>query len=941
VGKITLTDDNGVRSQSLVVPACKELYEDIITVRRCVMRLRLIVIGGIAALMGTMFYAEAWSEVGVTASDTVQVSMPDTTAMPGDTLDIPVLVSDVTGLGVIGVGLKISYDVGKLTAISARTVGTIAEGWGPPTFNVLPGQVKIGMAGYTPVSGGGVLVYIKFAVSSLVLPGSSSLLHFVEANFNEGMVPTSTHDGSVSSFPGPSPVHVSIPNTRLGDTLFVPINLDDDVTGMNFVSAGIKLTYNGSVLTAVGVDTSGTLVGAAQWGLVMYNIIPGQINIGMAGTSALAGSGPLVYVGFCAAPTAQAGDSTVVHFMEMKFNDIGAVTEDGIFCITSGPPQAISGMVIDQATLSPIGGAVVQAWDSYPDGSVLRADTTGADGRFSLPLAAWAYDIRTYAYTLGESGDLTSGYYAKVLENISSPCSVDIALEPVPQVVGTRYVCDYWGTNATLRWGSNRYPVQIGDIIMAEDPDGVICGVTVVWSGPGQYAIHVTGDDETSPEDEGAEEGDIITFRLNGVWPNAVQAPLWTNQGSFQHEAEFVREVNQMIPLDEGWNLFSFYVDPPNDSLRAALDPSLDDKYDWVGGFVHGQWDTWARGRPDFANDLKRLRYPQGYWIKMSVSDTLEVVGMPVPADTPIPLDAGWNLISYLPYEPDSLRHALSSLDDLCSWVGGFVHGQWDTWARGRPDFANDLKVMSPGQGYWINMDQADTLRYPTSGYVAGEGLPKAVVLRETSRLKPSRWVCDFWGGSENVTLGGRPARVGDVITVRDPDGVICGEVVVTDPRGFVVHVYGDDRETGFDEGAEDGDRLEFYINGRRAEIVLGEGIWREFGSEEIGLRASVQVREVSNIPGQYVLFQNCPNPFNAWTVIRYGIPFRSYVEVVVYDIGGQEVRRLVEGWKEGGYHVVVWDGRDDRGVEVASGIYFCRFKVGKFQKIRKMVMVK
>ena len=127
----------------------------------------------------------------------VYIALPDTTASPGDTLDVPVLVSDLTGLGITGVGLKIAYDAEKLTALSAFTGGTIAEGWGTPTYNITDGRMNIGMAGTTSLAGSGPLVYIKFAVASDISSGVTSPLDLAEVELNDGEIPASVQGGSV------------------------------------------------------------------------------------------------------------------------------------------------------------------------------------------------------------------------------------------------------------------------------------------------------------------------------------------------------------------------------------------------------------------------------------------------------------------------------------------------------------------------------------------------------------------------------------------------------------------------------------------------------------------------------------------------------------------------------------------------------------------------
>jgi hypothetical protein len=102
--------------------------------------------------------------------------------------------------------------------------------------------------------------------------------------------------------------------------------------------------------------------------------------------------------------------------------------------------------------------------------------------------------------------------------------------------------------------------------------------------------------------------------------------------------------------------------------------------------------------------------------------------------------------------------------------------------------------------------------------------------------------------------------------------------------------------------------------------------------------------------PSNFALFQNYPNPFNPVTIIQYAVGGRQIkaadgsstaVTLKIYNILGQKVRTLVDEPKRAGSYEVIWDGTDDQGKEVASGIYFYKLTAGSYQKIRKMVLLK
>jgi hypothetical protein len=99
---------------------------------------------------------------------------------------------------------------------------------------------------------------------------------------------------------------------------------------------------------------------------------------------------------------------------------------------------------------------------------------------------------------------------------------------------------------------------------------------------------------------------------------------------------------------------------------------------------------------------------------------------------------------------------------------------------------------------------------------------------------------------------------------------------------------------------------------------------------------------DAPGIPTRAALYQNVPNPFNPTTTIRYDVPAAgAIVDLAIYDVAGRLVKRLAAGFQQPGAKTAVWDGRNDRGQEVASGVYFYRLRAGAFVGTRKMVLLK
>jgi flagellar hook assembly protein FlgD len=94
-------------------------------------------------------------------------------------------------------------------------------------------------------------------------------------------------------------------------------------------------------------------------------------------------------------------------------------------------------------------------------------------------------------------------------------------------------------------------------------------------------------------------------------------------------------------------------------------------------------------------------------------------------------------------------------------------------------------------------------------------------------------------------------------------------------------------------------------------------------------------------LPKVFSLSQNYPNPFNPETIIRYALPEDCEVELIVYNILGQQVKVLVDAYENAGYKVVHWDGRNDGGNEIASGLYFYKIKTPKYSESKKMILLR
>ncbi len=113
------------------------------------------------------------------------------------------------------------------------------------------------------------------------------------------------------------------------------------------------------------------------------------------------------------------------------------------------------------------------------------------------------------------------------------------------------------------------------------------------------------------------------------------------------------------------------------------------------------------------------------------------------------------------------------------------------------------------------------------------------------------------------------------------------------------------------------------------------------FSLDAFATAGATAVEEKSELPRQFALAQNFPNPFNPETVIQYQLPKASAVKLEIYNISGARVRTLVDDRQLAGYYTLSWNGRDDYGIPVASGIYFCNLRTQEFAQQRKLVLIR
>jgi hypothetical protein len=106
-------------------------------------------------------------------------------------------------------------------------------------------------------------------------------------------------------------------------------------------------------------------------------------------------------------------------------------------------------------------------------------------------------------------------------------------------------------------------------------------------------------------------------------------------------------------------------------------------------------------------------------------------------------------------------------------------------------------------------------------------------------------------------------------------------------------------------------------------------------------LAFALSATAVEDLPTVYRLAGNYPNPFNPKTAISFDLPEAQFVRLAVFSADGRRIATLLSEQMAAGRHTASWDGRDEHGDQVASGVYFCRIEAGPLQETHKMLLMK
>ena len=348
------------------------------------------------------------------------------------------------------------------------------------------------------------------------------------------------------------------------------------------------------------------------------------------------------------------------------------------------------------------------------------------------------------------------------------------------------------------------------------------CAGAINWQGPDSPIIAAQGDDSTTPEKDGFEEGEdfIWKFYTNDVKGTELYATavysigpgVYTTNGTTVVPSVYaLTSISHTVTLSDGWSGISTYVVPENDSTELIFAPIVEDMV-ILKSMTLVYW-------PGYSNQIVHWNSYEGYKIKMELPGEVTFTG--TDTDKTLALGEGWSLLPVLTDQNvEVVGFFAPVLDDLI--IAKSIDGMGVYW----PSVGvQTLQQLNPGESYMVKLGAPGSLTFPAlsaKSAIAEKGYPDPI--------KSDVWVTPSNTGNTH-TIAFNPDAVsmfgeGDYIGVFDMNDRCVGLNQVAKDSDLVISVYGDDKTTNEKDGMYPGERFIFRLYNSADEDI------REFVAE-------------------------------------------------------------------------------------------------------------
>lgn len=583
--------------------------------------------------------------------------------------------------------------------------------------------------------------------------------------------------------------------------------------------------------------------------------------------------------------------------------------------------------------------------------------------RFDLP-----GDVRKFAL---------QGDYVYVACGGNGLVIVDISDVAHPQVVATHRA--RWSADDVAVSGAYAYVaddlagLRVIDVSNPEEPNEVGFigprGAGEGWERPTHF-VTIDGDfayvseaengirvisiaDPEHPEEVGFYDTPNYTYALAVREPYAFAADNDRFSIYDCSEATQLESGETTVDMRQGWSIISLNVIPDirrfggggrGADVVRMLEPLRVDANqhhvllmkDEIGRFYAPRWGY---------NNIPYWDREDGYKIKLDAEAQTVWSGTTIPAQRPLDLHQGWNLIAYYPpYELSAEAPECYVLSPILEHV--FLARDEDgRFMVPSAEFSN-MPPWRPSRGYQVWVDANVTLNYPEEQQRNAAQPPRrpeskgrwsepvatAECMNVLVTISPPYPALQSGGGEGGVENGSQVAAFdarGRIVGVGESLGGRCG-----------LAVWGDDPTTEAVDGMSDNESFTLKIwavaSGMEAGLTPLKFTRGEALIYQPNDLLTLEVKAEAVLPQSFYLAAAYPNPFNATTRITFGLPAAQDVRIMVWDLSGRYVAELLDETRPAGSYTLQWNAGG-----IASGVYLLRMETGGFVAARKLVIVK
>ena len=493
---------------------------------------------------------------------------------------------------------------------------------------------------------------------------------------------------------------------------------------------------------------------------------------------------------------------------------------------------------------------------------------------------------------------------------------------------------------------------DFGEIVIGEDE---AFGFSIVNVGEADLIIsniEIESDNFYSDFEEEItitpDEEAVVNVTFAPIELGAIEGLIYFTTNDPQNDFAYVeltgvglgRELS--VPMNAGWNIISINVVPGQEFWSGEEGPDIilmtdqlrvdEDNHrielmkDQFGRFYVPGWGGF--------NNIETWQPTEGYQIKVIEECEAVYSGIPIPADTEIPLHRQWNIVAYLPtFELDAgapdyyvLSSILDNLQIAKDALGRFMAPS--------EEFSN-MPPWRETQGYQVKVEQAGVLVYPAEG--------EEVASIQPSHSSQTHLEITPTGQNMSVLINGilcKNVSTGDNISAFSTTGRLVGSGVVDVQGRCGLAVWGDDLSTKEVDGMLP--REEFTLrlvnSGNDIELDLTSVVVKSgsgLAYEKDGLSV-LEIAFETQTPDEFFLSEAYPNPFNAVVQLNFGLPEAANVMIGVFDLEGRLVDVISDVEYKAGVHSISW-----KAANVVSGNYIIRMESGNFKTSRFVTLLK